>query len=302
MSVRLTRQVFIITCATAVAALAGGAPAQAKNSDRFRKELRLVPTPAGQQLSLKGKARLEARADQGRERINVEVESSQPSALGTKMDAYAFNGGNPVFLGTLTLQRRKNGVEAQLELKNWEGQPLPPAASPVASVTEIRVVTFGADVNTGTVLLSSTTTPGGGGTGGGGTGGGGTGGGGTGGGGGSTQPMEKRVNLTSTGVLGGVKGHAEIETRNDGRQKFKVEVESTSLPNGTVVTVEFTHATNAGGPFTFPLTLNGGSRVEGEVEFDSKEGPALPNGANPVNGITSVKVRHNGQIILAGSF
>jgi hypothetical protein len=304
----------LISATLAVIAIAPALPAQAKQ-DRLRKELALIATPAGQQLGLRGRARLEARPDRGREKINVEVQSRTAPA-GTTFQVLVVNGGNTISIGNLVLRPRNGQVEGELERKNWDGDTLPPGVSPVASISEVRVVD---PANPATVYLSSTSTPPGGG---GGTtpppsgGGGGTtpppgGGGGTtpppgGGGGGTTDPVRRRIDLTPTqaGASVRAKGHAEIETRSDGRQKFKVEVEARGLASGTVVIVEFTHKTNTGGPFSFALTLTGGSQVEGEVEFDSKEGPALPAGASPVNGIASITVRlqNGGQVILAGSF
>jgi hypothetical protein len=161
--------------------------------------------------------------------------------------------------------------------------------------------------NAANVLLSTVRPSGqpGGGTGGGGNGGGSGGGNG---GGGGTQEVRRRINLTPTaaGAAVGAKGHAEIESRADGRQKFKVEVESNRLPAGTVVEIRFTHSsqptqTFSAGTLTLRRVFGG---VEGEVEFKNHEGTPLPAGATPVSGITSVTIirQDTGETILTGAF
>jgi hypothetical protein len=273
----------------------GAAPTtvQARQEARFRREFSLVATEAGRAVGLKGKARLEVRSDRGREKVNIEAESRRLEA-GDQVDAYAVNPGvspDPVLLGTLTLQQARAGkVRAQLELKNYDGGALPAGLSPVQGITEFFVTESG---NVANVLLRSTRRS--------------TGGNG-GGGGGDTQPLRRRINLVATaqGAAVDASGKAETETREDGRQKFSVEVESDELPAGTVVEISFTHAANGSGALSAgTMTLVAlDNHVEGEVEFKSHEGTPLPAGADPVNGITSVTIvrQDTGETILSGAF
>jgi hypothetical protein len=274
----------------------GAVPAsvQARQNSRFRREFSLVATDAGRALGLKGKARLEVRSDRGREKVNIEAESRRLEA-GDQVDAYAVNPGvspDPVLLGTLTLQQARAGkVRAELELKNYDGGVLPAGLTPVQGITEFFVTESG---NIANVLLRSTRRS--------------TGGGNGGGGGGDTQPLRRRINLVATaqGAAVDASGKAETETRDDGRQKFSVEVESDELPAGTVVEISFTHSANGAGALSAgTMTLVAlDNHVEGEVEFKSHEGTPLPTGADPVNGITSVTIvrQDTGETILSGAF
>lgn len=290
--------------AAVMTALAPGAwplaPAEARQGrgggGNTRKNIPLVPTTAGSQLTLKGRARIEVRADRNREKVNVEVES-HTLAGGDMVDVYAINSANsptPVKLGTITLRanpRRRGEVHGELEIKNYDRQSLPDGVSPVAGITEFRVTAAGSP---DTVLMTSGT----------GTGGGGGDDDGNGGGGGDTRPLRRRIALTPTsaGATARVSGKAETETDANGRQKFKVEVESRGLAAGTTLEIRFTHASNAGGPFSAgSLTLD--ARREAEVEFKNYDGRTLPIGAGPVNEITSVSVfTESGELLLTGAF
>lgn len=301
MSSKKSRRDFL--AAAVITAVASGAllqsPAEARRGGggggTTRKTVPLKPTTAGTQLTLKGRARIEVRADRNREKVNVEVESHTLTA-GQSVDVYAVNPANsptPVKLGTITLRsnpRRRGEVQGELELKNYDGQSLPDGVSPVAGISEFRVTAAGSP---DTVLLTSGVGTGGGDDDGG-----------NGGGGGDTRPLRRRIALTPTsaGAAARVSGKSETETDANGRQKFKIEVESRSLPVGTTLEVRFTHAANAGGPFTAgSLTLT--ARREAEVEFKNYDGRTLPTGASPVNGITSVSVfTQAGELLATGAF
>ncbi|HTE18645.1 MAG TPA: hypothetical protein VK689_09740, partial [Armatimonadota bacterium] len=112
------------------------APVQARRGGgRIRKIFPLVPTQAGAQAGLKGRGRIEARPDRGRERVDVEVESRRLDP-GVVVDAYVIhssNPGTPVLLGSITLQRRPGRpgeVGGEIELKTHEGNPPPGGAIP----------------------------------------------------------------------------------------------------------------------------------------------------------------------------
>lgn len=283
------RRFVALSVLATVAVGAAFSPAEARQGsggggDTVRRTIPLVATAAGTQLTLKGEARTEVRADRDREKVTVEVESHTMTP-GQSVDVYAVNAANssaPLFLGTLTLQpnpARRDEVRGELELTNYDGGSLPVGLSPVGSISEVRVTAAG---NAATVLLSSSATPGG----------------------GNPQPRRRRISLTPTsaGAAARIKGKAEIETRVNGRQKFKVEVESGKLPAGTVLEIRFTHSTNSGGPYPAgQLTLN--ARRRAEVEFKNYDGKTLPTGADPVNGITTVSVfTLAGEVLLTGAF
>jgi hypothetical protein len=109
---------------------------------RVRKEWRLSPTQAEAAQGLKGKARIESRADRGRQRVDVEVESRVHPA-GTQLDVYFTSQASPepLFLASLTLV--PSGVpgrtRAEIELKNWDGGSLPAGATPVTQITGFQV-------------------------------------------------------------------------------------------------------------------------------------------------------------------
>lgn len=266
-----------------------------RGGGRARTQFPLTPTAAAAGLALKGKARIEVRPDRGREKVTVEVES-RAAAEGARLDAYAINPANqpdPVFLGTLVLRpnpRRPGEVEDQIELKNWEGAPLPVSLSPVASITEFRVTPAG---DPGTILLQGRT-PGQAGGGGGGNGGPGP---------GTGDELRRRVTFTPTAAGAAVRarGYTEIRARFDrGREEFKVQVESAGLADGTVLEVRFSHSAN-GGPFSAGTVVVQAGRAE--LETQSHEPPFLPEGASPVSGITSVTVvdQQSGEVLLTAA-
>ena len=148
----------LISALLAVVAIAPALLAQTKQ-DRFRKELALIPTAAGQQWGLRGRAQLEAQSNRGREKVNVEVQSRTAPA-GATFQVLVVNGGNTISLGNLVLRPRNGQLVGKLERKNWNGGTLPPGVAPVASITDVRVVD---PANPGAIYLSLTPTPPGGG-------------------------------------------------------------------------------------------------------------------------------------------
>lgn len=270
-----------------VVAVMAALPALAARPQRIARTIPLFPTLAGQQARLKGKAKLDIRPAQGREKITVEAESSS-LATGTVLDVLVVNptnSGDAVKIGELTLApnpRRPSQVEDELEVKNYDGDTLPTGVSPAPGITRFLVTEHDNPAN---VLLTNVN-PGGNPPGG-----------------GLTQ-IKRTIGLvpTTAGVSSRTKGKAEIEIRQDGRQKFKIEVESRQLDPGTELTVLFSTDTLSDLPAGTLLLQPSGSEVEGELEFDSQEGPALPAGANPVNKIKSVTVLLDGEVLLVGTF
>ena len=104
-------------------------PVLAARPQRVARTIPLFPTLAGQQARLKGKAKLDIRPAQGREKITVEAESSSLAA-GTVLDVFVVNPTNsdaPVKIGEITLTpnpRRPREVEGELEVKNYDKQTL----------------------------------------------------------------------------------------------------------------------------------------------------------------------------------
>ena len=120
----------------------GGGGGGGGSRGRVRKEWRLSPTQAEAAQGLKGKARIESRADRGRQRVDVQLESRVHPA-GTQLDVYFTSQASPepLFLASLTLV--PSGVpgrtRAEIELKNWDGGSLPAGAAPVTQITGFQV-------------------------------------------------------------------------------------------------------------------------------------------------------------------
>ncbi len=116
-----------------------------------------------------------------------------------------------------------------------------------------------------------------------------------GGGGGDRIRKSFRMFTVGSGAASRTKGKAEIEARlSRGREKFKVEVESLGLTDGTVVNV---FARKAGGESIFveALTLHSLPRsprkVKAELELDTEHGDDLPASVSPVTDNTEVSVQ-----------
>jgi hypothetical protein len=278
------RQVLAALAVAATALALGAGSTSAAKKDRIRTGFLFKVTALGFEQGLSGKVILEERASQGREKIEVTVDS-QALDPGVELDVYAVNPTNqkdPVFAGTLTLAPRPgrgNRTRGVLELKNYDGGVLPPELSPVLDVARVFVTPHG---EAETLLLDTQQGNGGGGDG------------------------KNEIELTPTelGVQKQVTGRAETET-SGARQRFKVEAESRKLKAGNFLVVRFSVA--GGGQSlvagSFPLTQAGPGRVKGEIEFDSQEA-TLPPGAAPVSNITGVTVSRIGDdaVLLTGVF
>ena len=129
-----------------------------------RKQFRLVPTEAGKELALRGKAETEFWSARGsrpaRERVTIQITSPSAEA-GAVLGVWFVNPVNSAdlrFLGEVTLvadpeadEDEAAGVVGRLRLDTSKGDTLPEGASPVKGITEFRVVGEGVE----DVLLQS---------------------------------------------------------------------------------------------------------------------------------------------------
>src|SRR3712207_2941227 len=89
-----------------VLGIAGSGPADARENTRLEKLISLQATSAGQQAGLRGRVRTELRPDRGREKLNIQVESTNRALAGVQLDVLIINPNNrpdAVAVGVLVL-------------------------------------------------------------------------------------------------------------------------------------------------------------------------------------------------------
>lgn len=248
--------------------------------DRLRAEARLLRADGSPDANVKGKVKVESRAD--REKFTIEAEHF---AAGTVVEFFLDDPATPeglVSVGTATAAGLEG--EARLELNTKNGAALPMGAAAVSELAgfaiEVRLVAGGALLLTGEVPGLP-----------------------TGGGDPGAPPLpgdDARGRARLTPALPGLEGHVEIRTRPEqNRQRFEMEAEG--LAPGTQVAFLIEDPANPGALVQIAVRA---ADLDGEAELKT-EG-LLPLGVAKVDELVGLDVRvvladGSGTLLLSGT-